>query len=520
MKKKNFPTLFILLLTLSNLFTFTVQAEELDFSETVSEEYLFEQYATYDSQSELTSNHLDEAREKILWGLLSLEEEIIIESFNVSHDEIKDLYFGLINDHPEIFYTLGFSWRYNQNKIVTSVMPTYSDSKDRIEEKIIELDAQVDRILNEIIKPGMTDFEKEIAIHDYIVLNTQYDLENYHNETIPYDSYSVYGVLVNGIAVCQGYAESMKLLLNKVDVDCIVVSAPEIDHAWNIVTLDGVDYHVDATWNDPTPDREGYVSYQFLNLTDEQVKKTHRWDYDKYPACTSDKYSFLWEMTSPKFVGDTVYYASNKNLYLYTLDLNTLEKIQLTDVRAPFFDLAGDWIYFSNYSNGGYLHKVKTDGTNVTPLNKIQSENIYFHDGYIYYTEERTGVEQRIEVDVHQEPIRPDELIEKEPTIEAGYLDRFKNWVESFFIAPQDSWEIKFNLPLNQSSINHENVYVIVENGKIVTDFEIYANDEKTVIVTPKKEYPTGSYYLIIDNFESENGKVLAEGIKVEFTVE
>lgn len=58
------------------------------------------------------------------------------------------------------------------------------------------------------------------------------------------------------------------------DIDCIIVSAgKEMNHAWNIVSLNGVDYHVDTTWNDPIPNREGYVRYKYLNVSDEQMKK-------------------------------------------------------------------------------------------------------------------------------------------------------------------------------------------------------------------------------------------------------
>ncbi|HHV59519.1 MAG TPA: hypothetical protein GXX49_04370 [Clostridiaceae bacterium] len=40
------------------------------------------------------------------------------------------------------------------------------------------VDERIKSIVDEIITPDMTDYEKELAVHDYIVLNTKYDFEN------------------------------------------------------------------------------------------------------------------------------------------------------------------------------------------------------------------------------------------------------------------------------------------------------------------------------------------------------
>lgn len=58
---------------------------------------------------------------------------------------------------------------------------------------------KADEIIASVIKPGMTDFEKELALHDYVVAHTEYDFINYINNTIPDDSYTAYGVLIKGI---------------------------------------------------------------------------------------------------------------------------------------------------------------------------------------------------------------------------------------------------------------------------------------------------------------------------------
>ena len=150
-------------------------------------------------------------------------------------------------------------------------------------------------IIDQIIKVDMTDYQKEKAIHDYIVLNTKYDYENLRNNTIPDDSYRAYGVFMNGIAVCQGYAEAAYLLLNMVGVENQMVYGTAdngggngpISHAWNSVKIDGNYYMLDTTWDDPVPDKEGRVNYDYFNVTSAHLAKDHTWDQASAPVSTS-----------------------------------------------------------------------------------------------------------------------------------------------------------------------------------------------------------------------------------------
>lgn len=527
MKKRRLSIFFIAFFIASNIFNVNVQAEVEVYSESISGEYLLEHYSNQEMQAVDLNSQFDAAGEKIRQGLVDLDDTIYLEQFNIPTDLMGDLFFGLIADHPEIFYTNGFSWMTSQNRVI-SLSPNYRQSKDEIRRRVDEVNSKVDQVLDEIIEPSMTEFEKEFAIHNYIVLNTAYDSKNYHNGTIPQDSYTVYGVLINQTAVCQGYAETMKLLLNRVGIEAIILSSAEMNHAWNIVTIDGENYHVDATWDDPVPNREGYVRYKYLNVSDKKMRETHSWDYDSYPKAKSDKYSFLRDQNSrtSQYLGSDFYYLVSDSGYingqLHQVSLKTLEARPIPNVYTSSFALAGDWIYFSNeasgnFSNYGCIYKVRTDGSQLTRLTDHFGYKLEIRDGYLYY-EGSDQIEYRIKIDLPTEPEIPEE--DNRPTIEESYLDRFTKWVESFFIAPLDVWKVKFNLPLNKSSINNNNVYVIDENRRILNDLKIRASDDKTIILTPEKEYPAGHYYLIIENFESADGKILSKNVKVEFTVE
>lgn len=147
-----------------------------------------------------------------------------------------------------------------------------------------------DKIIKEIIKPGMTDYEKEWALYKYLIDHTLYDYETFRGTKVNRLSYTSEGALVYGLAVCQGYSEALRLLLNKVGIESIIVSSAVMDHAWNIVELDGKSYHVDATWGD-REDKEKL----YFNLTENAMAADHVWDTPQYPVCDSIKYNPVYE---------------------------------------------------------------------------------------------------------------------------------------------------------------------------------------------------------------------------------
>ncbi|GAB6108906.1 leucine-rich repeat domain-containing protein [Fusibacter bizertensis] len=139
-------------------------------------------------------------------------------------------------------------------------------------------------ILKNIIKDNMTDLEKEKAIHDYLVLNTKYDIDNYYNHTIPKDSYEEYGVILNGVGVCSGYAKATLLLLTLADIKAEIITGAAksngywLPHAWNRVLIDGVWYNLDVTWDDPVPDRgQTTPRTKYFNISDEAFRINHWW---------------------------------------------------------------------------------------------------------------------------------------------------------------------------------------------------------------------------------------------------
>lgn len=108
------------------------------------------------------------------------------------------------------------------------------------------------------------DFHAVKRLHDWVVDNVAYDLDRAVTGTITSESVGLANVLKSGLSVCAGYANVFEALLVSAGFEVETVSgyargagfnafAEEditvANHAWNAVTIDGLDYLVDTTWN-------------------------------------------------------------------------------------------------------------------------------------------------------------------------------------------------------------------------------------------------------------------------------
>ena len=156
-----------------------------------------------------------------------------------------------------------------------------------------DYDSEKQAVLNSLFPggtSGMSKTEIALAIHDYLALHTRYDYtltnSNMHNS---------YGALVNGIAVCQGYALAYIDLLREVDVKSYFVSSKNINHAWLIIETEKGWYHSDVTWDDPKleagdytndGDYMGYCQHDYFMNTEANIRASH-FKSATYDATTS-----------------------------------------------------------------------------------------------------------------------------------------------------------------------------------------------------------------------------------------
>lgn len=260
------------------------------------------------------------------------------------------------------------------------------------EDKLILAYDKAKEIVKSLIKPGMSELEKELVLHNYIITNTKYDVENYSKDIITLDASSSYGILVKGVGVCGGYAESMQLLLNLAGVECHWIAGEAGTpgntglHAWNIVKIDGEYYQLDPTWDDPVPDLGNRIILNYFNISDDEISKDHKWNKSLYKSCKSKRFSYLRDMDQVIYKDGWIYYSSiSDDFKLYKISIDGKNKKKISDDSVNYLSIYDDYIYYSNYSYGGYLFKISLDGKDIFQLNETLSEDIQVKGDWIFY---------------------------------------------------------------------------------------------------------------------------------------
>lgn len=228
----------------------------------------------------------EDIRECISLGTQLGLDQIDVDRFDVTVEEIDELYYGMLCT-TELPWYMELDWGYlmGEDGTVISLIPAYLDQSEydrRRYEKAAE------EALEQTVFPGMSELQIALSVHDYLAVNCTYD-ESLERST-------EYDVLVHGTAVCQGYAEAYMDLLNRAGVECIIVVSEEMNHCWNQVKIDGQWYNVDVTWDDPTPDRAGMASHGTFLISDETMQ-TEAFGYSGWESphtCTDTSYETGW----------------------------------------------------------------------------------------------------------------------------------------------------------------------------------------------------------------------------------
>ena len=162
---------------------------------------------------------------------------------------------------------------FDQNDLVYSYADYYTrlNAVNMIAEHLME---------NVKDNPALSDLQKALVLHDRLANWTSYDYDNQQRNTCPPESYTVVGVLWDRVGVCQGYAEAYAYMLDQCGIPNRFAQSNDLNHIWNIVTIDDQEYYVDVTWDDPVVDRLGQVCHDnFLVSLDKLRVKHDAYDY-------------------------------------------------------------------------------------------------------------------------------------------------------------------------------------------------------------------------------------------------
>lgn len=224
-----------------------------------------------------------------------------------------------IGEPVEDFSALKNFIKENENSRINFYLPNEKDYVDNSNiDKYIDYYNIKKKIVNEIISKNDTDFDKVLAIHDYIVLHTDYDYTNFKKNKIPDEDYDPYYVLKDGKGVCDGYTRATMALLSMAGIENEYVSGTANgvsswgSHAWVIVKLNGSYYHMDVTFDDPVKMPSDYIQWDYFLKSDSTMSIDHKWEKSEHAKCKSD-----YGYTPPYDYFDLYDYESENEYYNY-----------------------------------------------------------------------------------------------------------------------------------------------------------------------------------------------------------
>lgn len=193
--------------------------------------------------------------------------------------EMEALYKKLMNTDDEISATLlwyTYSVERVDGGIFIDIYHEFTTQRYEME----QIGAKMDELIASLELNNMTDYEKVETLYQYVMDRMTYkDLGTNL-------AHSPMGFLLHGEGVCQAYAISLHMLLERAGLESRYIIGeilPEFladdeygGHAWNMVKLEGHWYHLDATWDDDAPEW-----YHFL-VSDDVMAQSRTWEKQYY----------------------------------------------------------------------------------------------------------------------------------------------------------------------------------------------------------------------------------------------
>lgn len=306
----------------------------------------------------------------IIQQSLSCPEYIDISQYNIPFENAEEVLIPFLYC-DEMFYIDAISnWKgkyldydyetQTGTAVLTEVYFEYTLTPDEIKEAWNVINREV-RSYKNGIKPEWNELEKVLYTNDFLCHKCEYATN------IISSSHTLYGALVDRKPVCDGYSHAFRYLLKQIGMEASMVTSNPMNHAWNLVKIDGQYYHIDVTWDDTYTNGVkgiGKTSYEFFLASDSSFQNERSSSHNNWVAdynASSTKYDGNQEWRNQNnylIYKDNYWYFLEANSSTYTANLY---KINLR-ANSPKKELVktnntGDYIFMAS--------GLTTDGTNL-----------------------------------------------------------------------------------------------------------------------------------------------------------
>lgn len=200
--------------------------------------------------------------------------QVELKGYPLTEAQVRTVAKALTDDHPEIFWLTGTIGYYSDNE--ATVVQMYSGySPEEVDARVSALRAAANEFYA-TVPDGLSAFERQVTVHDFLIDNVTYDrnVDMVDLDKNDPDVFSVYGAMVNHVAVCEGYARAFQMLLNGLGVECVGLMGQSQDqmHMWNAVKEDDLWYQTDVTWDDQ---EQPYARHIYCNVSEDFMLQDH-----------------------------------------------------------------------------------------------------------------------------------------------------------------------------------------------------------------------------------------------------
>ena len=283
-------------------------------------------------------DQLDEEQKSIYETLMRAKDAYSshVDFGSVNREDFIKAFQAFLNDNPLVYYGQSYTWTgYEDGSVITSIDYGETGDYQAVEE---EIDAAVQQVLAGM-SADLDTYGKVRYFYEWIITNTDYGTSDHDQD--------VRSVFLEHTSVCSGYAKALKVLCDAAGIPCALVkgTANDASHAWDLVTIDGVDTWVDPTWGDPVYlNEEGTsgINYNYLCVPDDLLLLSHTIDTSAgsgdyviadafaYPSCTDWSYEY--------YVRNGCYFTSYDRLELYNWFTAQINAGVTSDIAFQYAD--------------------------------------------------------------------------------------------------------------------------------------------------------------------------------------
>jgi len=384
----------------------------------------------------------------------------------------------------------------------------YTDDKTKAYHQQETMDARLSQLLYNVAPIDGTGLQKLFSVYQYLC-----ETSDYSSDTTDGSKIGPGSILVNHMGICSGYAMLVSYVLPRIGVQTEYIANEP--HAWNLVTIGGVAYHMDVTFGAGlTPDSANTLSTVLMD-DDERLATLENAGVDPTgiiigfpggsaatpPDCADtsyETYNHIYDNYALDIAGNRIFVNDSGGIKSMDLDCSHLITLtKMTAIRIAYFDGA---VYFLSLENGhlykmipGSKPELLDDSGNFSYL-KLDETNLHYGEDY-------EGADAKtINLAVPDMSVLSASGIREIPFVTMPRSTSFY-------------FEVKFSKPMNATADWAKQILVCDDTGRPLLVSLSWNSDRTILTVRPYNSVDTYSFltFYAIAGAIAEDGGILSE---------